>query len=199
MKDIRNLNNSEIEAIKSCHDWREDCPVTLDRLRIVTVEHYDFAGVERKGQIIVLDRVASAVSAIFGELYQQKFPIYQLKPSHAYGGDDEAIMEANTSSAFNCRMIMAKGTWSSHSYGVAIDINPMQNPYLWINHKESTAKIFPKSGTMHLNRHVQKPGMVEPIVGIFKQHGFTDWGGEWNDRLDYHHFQLPWEDISAIY
>ncbi|MEQ8472494.1 MAG: M15 family metallopeptidase [Marinoscillum sp.] len=198
MKDIRNLNNSEIEAIQSCHDWRDDCPVTLDRLKIVTVEHYDFVGSVQEGQIIVLDLVADAISAVFSELFNQKFPIHQLVPSHSYKGDDLASMEANNSSAFNCRMIMAEGTWSSHSYGVAIDINPHQNPYVLIDHQESTAKIYPSNGTMYLNRHVQKQGMLEPVVDVFKQHGFTEWGGKWDDRLDYHHFQVPWDDISSM-
>ncbi|NND35346.1 MAG: M15 family metallopeptidase, partial [Saprospiraceae bacterium] len=86
--------------------------------------------------------------------------------------------------------------WSSHAYGAAIDINPGQNPYV-LNPDQSDFKVFPSGGERFLDRGNIRIGMVEPIVHIFKKHGFTEWGGEWESPLDYHHFQVDWERILA--
>jgi hypothetical protein len=107
-------------------------------------------------------------------------------------------MAANNSSAFNYRKIAIDGNdaISIHSYGLAIDINPVQNPYVG-NFKDhltkdcGTAEVWPKAGIQYMNRRNRRPGMVEEIVDIFSLNGFRDWGGNWNDLQDYHHFQTP--------
>lgn len=117
----------------------------------------------------------------------------------SFKGDDVASMNANNSSAFNGRRIMNTNRWSSHAYGVAIDINPRQNPYLRFNTDENTIKVLPDEALPFVNRTVPKKGMVEPIVDLFAQYGFTEWGGRWDDKPDYHHFQMPWDRINALF
>ncbi len=102
-------------------------------------------------------------------------------------------MEDNNTSAFNCRATTGKpNEFSLHAYGVAIDINPLQNPYIGFS-KENIGEAFvlPKTATPYVNRIVHAPGSAESIVDIFAAHGFSEWGGHWVDRIDYQHFQVP--------
>lgn len=192
------LSPTRIRAIKKCKEWSDDCPVPLARLVKVSFIHLDFQGNEQIGRIIVLDALGESVMTIFKELLQRKFPIEKAIPVDFFAGDDVASMNANNSSAFNCRRVMNTDRWSSHAYGAAIDINPVQNPYVLINEETHTARIYPIGGAHFLNRHLQESGMVEPIVSVFADHGFTDWGGAWRAPLDYHHFQVPWEKIHQL-
>jgi len=192
------LSPARVQAIKSCPEWSDDCPVPIDRLVKVSFVHLDFEGNEQIGCMIVLDVLGESVLAIFKELHQKKFPIEKAIPVDFYGGDDVSSMNANNSSGFNCRRVMHTDRWSSHAFGAAIDINPVQNPYVLIDDQAHTAKIYPIGGTHFLNRHVQEAGMVEPIVSVFAKHGFTEWGGTWRAPLDYHHFQIPWEKIPGL-
>lgn len=185
--------------MKSKGVWNEECPVPLSRLRSLQVKHYGFDRELLDGSLVVLDEVSEAVSSIFAELFERKFPMHQIKPAEDFGGDDVAMMAANNSSAFNGRKIMNTDRWSSHAYGVAIDINPGQNPYMLPDKESSTVKVYPPQAIDFINRGIKKPGMTEEIVDVFAAHGFTEWGGSWPDRPDYHHFQLPWDKIKEIF
>lgn len=175
-----------------------DGPVHISELRLVVFDHYNFSGEIKSGRIIIHRNFAKDASDIFRELYEMKFPIQQAVTIDNYNSDDVASMEDNNTSGFNCRRIMNTGNWSSHAYGTAIDINPMQNPYVLIDHDNGTAKIYPRAGSAYLNRSITRPGMVEDIVRIFARHGFTAWGGAWESPLDYHHFQVPWDVIEKL-
>lgn len=201
---IRALTEAERDAMRRNKAWRDGCLVPFERLRRIEVRHFDFNGQMQHGAIDVLDAIAENAAQIFTELLTLKFPIAQIKPienfgadpaGDAFGGNDVASMEANNSHGFNHRRMLFKDAPSVHSYGCAIDINPTQNPYAIIDEEKATAQIYPKASALYLNRHNMRPGMVEPIVPIFKKHGFAVWGGEWNTPLDYHHFQLP-SDIA---
>lgn len=171
--------------------WKPYCPVPLERLRKVQVSYLGFEGVPyHDGEIVVLDAVAEHVGRIFAALYEQDFPIASIRPIEMFDGDDEASMAANNSSAFNCRAVAGTTMLSMHSYGLAIDVNPAQNPYL-VRQEGALLRVFPPQGLEYLNRINQRHGMVEPVVEIFRQYGFTVWGGQWNDPLDWHHFQPP--------
>jgi hypothetical protein len=195
---ISPLSQIRVAGIKSCVEWSENCPVSLDRLVSVKIIHKDFKGHDQSGELIVLDVLAENVLTIFTELYELAFPIHSAIPVDEFGGDDVLTMNANNSSAFNCRRVMNTDRWSSHAYGAAIDINPVQNPYVLINDEAHTAKIYPNGGTKYLNRGIQEAGMVEAIAPIFKKHGFKDWGGAWRSPLDYHHFQVEWDRIREL-
>ncbi len=177
--------------------WTVKCPVSLNRLSLVQFAYHDFDHViHYDGSVVVLDVLAHHVENIFRHLFLQQFPIHSAKRIEDFDGSDDASMDANNSSAFNDRTIAGKKTISLHGYGAAIDINPMQNPCL-CNPKvitgeyHSVVDVWPTGGTDYLNRFNQRFGMVEPIVDLLADNGFREWGGTWNDMVDYHHFQVP--------
>jgi len=190
---ISPLPDELIKQMQSKNIWQPDCPVPLERLSLVTIKFVDFENqIHEDGQLIVLDAVAPRVEQIFSTLFEQKFPIAKIKSLHHYDGDDDRSMADNNTSCFNYRRILGSKTVSMHGYGVAIDVNPLQNPYLTFeDDKPGIANIHPPAGWEFLNRKNQKPGMIEPIISIFESNGFTVWGGSWTTPIDYHHFQPP--------
>lgn len=186
------LPNQLVEQMKSKNIWQPSCPVALRRLALVNIRYRDFENkTHDDGELVVMDAVAPRVARIFETLYERNFPIEKICSLHHYDGDDERSMADNNSSAFNFRAIAGSTTVSIHGYGLAIDVNPLQNPYLTIQESEGIAKIHPAEGWSFLNRSNQKPGMVEPMVQVFADNGFTIWGGRWTTPIDYHHFQTP--------
>lgn len=144
----------------------------------------------------MLDAVAEQVKELFSTLIKKSFPINKSLLMENYQGDDKAAMDDNNTSAFNGRPITGGTSWSKHAYGVAIDINPLQNPYISFN-DNGTAKILPTASTeSFINRNNSRPGkeqrlgMAEEVVDIFAQHGFLIWGGDWNSPIDYQHFEI---------
>jgi len=179
--------------------WQPECPVPLERLASVRLKYVDFAGDEHSdGELIVFDAAAHRVSRIFERLFDMRFPLSRLRSIHHYGGNDDASMTDNNCSSFNFRKIPDGQTISIHGYGLAIDINPVQNPFIQFQPDEGIASIHPPEGWQYLNRKNQKPGMVEPIVSVFEENGFFIWGGSWTTPIDYHHFQPPRVVVSLI-
>jgi hypothetical protein len=177
--------------------WKAECPVSMSRLSLVQFSYHDFQHViHYDGSVVVLDILAPHVENIFRHLFLQRFPLYSAKRIENFGGSDEESMVENNSSAFNYRAIAGTKTLSLHGYGAAIDINPVQNPCL-CNPKvmpdllHSVVEVWPTGGMNYLNRSNQRLGMVEPIVDVFAENGFREWGGTWNELVDYHHFQVP--------
>lgn len=211
---ISNISDKKIASMIDCGVWHSDCPVHINDLKLVVVDHIDFNGDINQGELVVHTVMADNVIAIFKELYEQSFPIEQIRTIENFNGDDDESMKANNSSCFNYRRIKGSNLFSVHSYGLAIDINPVQNPCIsYLNDSNelidpdldqdyhvSFAKklIDPQAGKDYLDRSDIRPGMVEPIVDIFKRRGFEIWGGEWNNPLDYHHFQVPRSKIKQL-
>ena len=190
-------------------------PIQCNRLKNVTFKHYDFKGKTATGQIVVLDAVAPYVDHIFTELYQQRFPIAQAKPIENYSGDDIKSMDANNTSAFNYRPITGKSSLSLHAYGVAIDINPLQNPFVEFT-PWGTATFKPLKGHEYSNRMLQRlgkedrKGFAEEVINTFAKNGFIYWGGYWDTPIDFQHFQtsrdmaylmtaMPTKDASIFF
>lgn len=189
---ISSLSLGYRQCMMSCDMWKPDCPVGIDRLAIVRCDYVDFSGQHRRdGEIVVLDVVADDVRRIFDELFRMQFPIEKMQSVHLYDGDDEASMADNNTSCFNHRPIEGTDIISLHAYGLAIDLNPLQNPFVVFSEDAGTASIHPPKGWQWLNRHNKKPGMVEDVVELFAEHGFFVWGGRWTTPIDYHHFQVP--------
>ncbi len=197
------------EMIKK-NTWSTNCPVHLDRLMLLKVSYVDFEGNEHHdGELIVFDVLADHVLAIFHELYLKKFPMASLSLMNKYEGNDEKSMKDNNSSAFNCRNIKDSNLYSIHAYGMAIDINPQQNPYLVTEYDfgKTTIPVYPPQGMEYINRRNIRAGMVETViyndsknmvVDLFKQHGFSIWGGEWNFPVDWQHFQLTRKQAEEL-
>ena len=170
--------------------WRPGCPVPLDRLRWVTLSHWDFSGKVRRGVLIVRADVADEVATIFGRLFRDRFPIRRVVPVDEYDGDDFTSIEADNTSAFNCRPATGSSEWSHHAYGLAIDVNPIENPYIL-----DGRTIHPASEP-YLDRDRERPGMLlddGPAVRAFTDAGWY-WGGEWENPIDYQHFSRLPED-----
>jgi hypothetical protein len=153
----------------------------------VTVSHWGFDGALHDGQLVVHHDVAVAVVGIFYSLYNFRFPIERMQPVDAYGADDNASMAANNTSAFNCRPVTGNpGVWSEHSFGRAIDVNPVQNPYL------RGGTVLPPAGGGYLDRGRNATGLIQagsPAVAAFSAAGWS-WGGYWSSLKDYQHFSL---------
>ena len=166
--------------------WHEGCPIPPEDLSVLRVAYWNFAGSPAEGFLIVNTKLAPELAEIFGELYTRKFRIERMEPVENFGGDDLKSMAANNTSAFNCRDITGKkGQFSNHSWGRAIDINPLTNPYV------KGARVLPEGGRDYLDRTKSHPGSILAgsfIVKLFERHGWT-WGGAWLDRQDYQHFE----------
>jgi hypothetical protein len=166
--------------------WRPGCPVGLAELRELQLSYWGFDGKRHLGALLVNARVADDVLRVFGRLYRARFPIHRMEPIDAYRGSDEASMAADNTSAFNCRYAVASGPkrWSVHAYGQAIDVNPVENPYL------EGGLVRPRAGRAYLDRSRVRPGMAVAggvLVDAFRAAGWA-WGGRWSGTPDYQHF-----------
>lgn len=163
--------------------WREGCPVALEDLRHVTVSHLTFEGTVATGELVVHAEVADAVVDVFAALYTAQYPVRSMRLVDDFGGDDDASMAADNTSAFNCRAITGGTTWSEHAYGRAIDLNPVENPYVLDDH------VAPSAGRAFVDRP-DAPGVIQAddaVVRAFAAVGWT-WGGYWDRPVDYQHF-----------
>lgn len=176
---------SPVTAAELGQSWRPGCPVGPEQLRRVRLSYRDFDGRSRVGTIVVHESVVSDVITIFRDLYQSHFPVRRMQPVDAYGGSDDRSMADDNTSAFNCRPVVSTGpaTWSEHAYGTAVDVNPVENPYL------IESRVLPPAGTAYTDRAGQRPGMAVPdgvLVQAFAAAGWH-WGGEFRSP-DYQHF-----------
>ncbi|PCJ26965.1 MAG: hypothetical protein COA94_04640 [Rickettsiales bacterium] len=195
---INDIPESIAASMRSKAVWTPECPVPIEHLKLIEISHYDFAGDIKEGQMIVLDKISESVIKIFTELFARSLQVHSIKLMDEFNGDDNLSMAANNSSSFNFRKIEGSTLLSMHSYGLAIDINPVQNPFIMIDEDTHNVRVLPKKSSMFLNRSNQRAGMAEPIIEIFKKHGLSVWGGNWNNPIDYHHFQVPREDVAEL-
>jgi D-alanyl-D-alanine carboxypeptidase len=164
--------------------WRGGCPVHHSRLRLLRLAYWGFDGNRHVGRLVVHRRVARDVVTVFRTLYTARFPIRRMVPVSAYGGSDDASMAADNTSGFNCRFVSGTTRWSMHAYGLAIDVNPVENPYV------SGARVRPPAGGRYLDRALRRPGMAVEggvLVRAFDAVGWK-WGGGWSGSSDYQHF-----------
>ena len=127
-----------------------------------------------------------AMRRMFRKLYDARFPIRRMRLVDDYGGSDFASIEADNTSAFNCRGIPGSSSWSYHAYGQAIDINPRFNPYI-----DRTGAYQPANAEVFVDRDRIDPGLLkdgDAAVRAFTDHGWT-WGGSWRTPKDYQHFE----------
>jgi hypothetical protein len=178
-----------------CRDMRSTkvlnpgAPVGCERLRLVRFSYLGFDGATHDdGELVVLDAVADHVLAIFVALRSRAFPIASARLMNHYTGNDDASMARNNTSAFNVRRVEGTHSMSLHAYGVAIDLNPIQNPY--VERRPRGIEVSPPAGAGYVSRQNRRPGMAEAVVDLFAHHGFAQWGGYWPRGIDYQHFQV---------
>ncbi|MCP3422886.1 CapA family protein [Nocardioides pinisoli] len=171
---------------------RPGCPVPLRELRHLRMTHRDFDGRARTGEMVVHRRWADDVTEVFGRLYDAGFPIARMRLVDDYRADDDLSMAANNTSGFNCRRVAGQTSWSQHAYGEAIDINPVQNPYV------RPGSIDPPAGRAYagVRRDRSAPDRLGVIragdlpVTAFARIGW-EWGGYWESSKDYQHVAAP--------
>lgn len=193
------LSNERCQLMKDVGVIDIDAPVQCERLRIVTFSYTTFdKSIRNDGEIIVFDVVAEYVKNVFNELNQNGFPIQSAKSITHFEGDDDKSMSANNTSAFNYRVITGGGDLSLHAYGLAIDLNPHQNPFVKLL-GDGITLIKPIEGEDYLNRmkhrlnKKSREGFAEDVISVFSKNGFFYWGGYWDTPIDYQHFQVSRE------
>lgn len=173
---------------------RKDAPPELkEKQEIVSVLYYSFDGKVHKGQVVIDKRLAGDIREVFQIALREKFPVTSVIPiSHdrffkdGKWNDDNLSMLANNTSAFNYRTMTGSKALSKHAYGFAIDINPVQNPYI-------KGDVILPPGAVY---DIHKPGTLTadgPIVKAFLRLGW-EWGGNWKTLKDYQHFEKVLED-----
>jgi len=165
--------------------FHETTPFGYDYLTYLTITHVNFYGESVIGHLIVAASIGYEVLDIFREIYEGGFPIHSMRLIDYFDASDYLSMAANNSHAFNFRYIAGTTTISRHGFGVAIDINPIQNPYI------RGDVIWPAAGAEYLDRSYVRPGMIVPgnvVYNAFMSRGWT-WGGYWTWPRDYHHFE----------
>lgn len=172
--------------------FKEDCTTSRTDLRYLQVMHYNKEGEVCRGELICHRTIANDLLAIFKELYEARYPIERMVLVDEYNADDEASMAANNTSAFNFRYISGTRRLSNHSRGLAVDINPLYNPYVrWRNGKRI---VSPKGAGKYADRSLDFPYKItrnDLCYKLFKKYGFT-WGGDWKNSKDYQHFEKKW-------
>lgn len=182
-----------VAAAMHNHSWHQGCPLPLSDLSYLSLTYWGFDNQPHQGHLVVLKILAGETVQIFQELYQIKFPIEKMLLPEEYAeqkNDWQSIdwrsAKDNNSAGFLCRPDDQNSKqFSSHSYGIALDINPVYNPARVENNK-----IEPENGALYFNRKLHHLGMINPaVVAIFAKYGWH-WGGYWSeDKIDYQHFE----------
>ena len=184
------IQKLDAELLKKMpYTWNEESPVPRENLRYLTLSHYDFEGNVLEGELVVHELAVDDLIEIFEKLFEAKFPVSSMRTVDQFEGSDEKSMKANNSSAFYTRRVAGTPRWSNHSFGTAVDINPLLNPY-------SRGEYFtPSAGKRYLDRSLDEPGMITKesyIYRLFIERGWQ-WGGECfyerDKTIDRHHFQ----------
>ncbi len=164
--------------------WHPECPVTLDELRYVTVAFWGFDDRPHTGELLVNAGAAEAIVEVFGRLHEARFPIEEMRITRADELDIPPTGDGNGTESFVCRATTGGSSWSQHAYGLAIDVDPFQNPYV------RDDVVLPELASAYVDRDEVRPGMILPgdvVVEAFAAIGW-EWGGYWSRPIDYQHF-----------
>jgi D-alanyl-D-alanine carboxypeptidase len=173
--------------------WHRGCPVGLSQLRLLTVSYWDFAGKEQTGQIVVNAKAAAPLRIVFRKLYAMRFPIHHMHLQEVYGPASAQPADGDVTGSFECRQAVPSpcsggsgtGSWSNHAYGLAVDVNPVENPYV------GCGMTRDKTARSYMDRSRLRKGMVtSAVVRAFASVGWG-WGGSWSGSTkDYMHFSF---------
>ncbi len=188
---IKPLSPSLKNELKAGGFWHKGCPVALSGLRVLTVTHRGFDKHNHTGQLIVNRSAASGLRGVFHQLYRLHFPIHHMRLSDYYGPRSGQPKDDDVTESFECREAAASpctgngttGSFSMHAYGLAVDVNTVENPYV------GCGMTHDPRGAPYLNRSKHRRGMVTPrVVSAFRSIGWG-WGGAWSGNTkDYQHF-----------
>jgi hypothetical protein len=172
--------------------WSDECPVDADDLRWVRLAFWGFDGRRHTGELLLHADAADEMVQVFSQLYAARFPIEEMRITRAEEIDAEPTGDGNNTGAFTCRPVHGTTYWAQHAYGLAVDVNPFQNPYI----KPPGGKgvpgdmLIPELAAAYLDRSRRVPGMIRPgdtVVQAFASVGWQ-WGGNWQKAKDFMHF-----------
>ena len=196
---IKRIDNDIFARIKG-KSYKDGCTVPIEDLRYLHILHKDLKRNSHEGELICNVHIAGDLLNIFQILYEAAYPIERVRLIDEYDADDETSMLANNSSCFNFRLISHTNIVSKHGLGLAVDINPLYNPYI----KEVDGKriLEPSTAEEYIDRSKDFPYKIEEgdlCCKLFAEHGF-EWGGNcWDNRKDYQHFAIPDEVVAKLY
>lgn len=200
---IHEISDDVFDRMKAGNTYKEDCNIPRADLRYLLVLHKDKDGNVHQGEMVVHKLIAEDVLEIFEKLYDANYPIERMVLPDNYMADDETMMRDNNSSCFNFRFISHTTKISKHGLGMAVDISTLYNPYhKTVTNDDGTTEevIEPSTGKPYLDRTQEfdyKINKDDLCYRLFIEKGF-EWGGDWTDRKDYQHFELP-TDITDKY
>jgi hypothetical protein len=181
----------EVRELLTRRAWRPGCPVGLSDLRLLTATHWGFDARVHTGQLVVHRNAAWGIARVLRRLHDLRFPIRHMRLADAYGPERLRPADEDVTASFECRQSVpspcvggsASGRWSNHAYGLAIDLNPRENPYVGCGRTRDPTR------TRYLDRSRLRPGMVTPaVVRAFRATGWS-WGGDWSGATkDHMHF-----------
>ncbi len=167
--------------------WQPDCPVSADELAWVRLTFWGFDDTRHTGELLVNAAVAEDLASVFRQLYDARFPIEEMRITRLDELDAPPTGDGNNTGVFACRAtVNSNGQFSQHAYGLAIDLNSFQNPYV------KGDLVLPELASSYLDRDDVRAGMITPdgvVVRAFESIGWT-WGGTWSSLKDYQHFSL---------
>jgi len=191
---IAPLTKEQRAAVIQAHEWHQGCPVSLAQLRLLSVRYYGFDHRSHWGKLVVNARVATGLQKVFAQLYEIRFPIHHMQFGDTYGPLIDVPKDGDFTASFECREASASpcagattnkttGSWSEHAYGEAVDLNPVENPYV------GCGMTRDKTALSYLDRARYRKGMVnDTVVRAFASIGWG-WGGSWSGSTkDYMHF-----------
>jgi hypothetical protein len=184
---LAGLARAEVKSVA----WHPGCPVPLSELRVLTVTYYGFDRRSHTGQLVVNQSVAAPLARVFRQLYRLRFPIRHMRLSDAYGPASARPADGDVSGSFDCKQAIPSpcvggtgtGAWSEHAFGEAVDLNPVENPYV------GCGGVHNPASRPYLNRARHRRGMVtNAVVRAFRSIGWG-WGGNFaGSTKDYTHF-----------
>jgi hypothetical protein len=177
--------------LKASHEWHRGCPVGFDDLRVLTVTYWGFDGHAHRGQLVTNKAAVAPLAKVFHRIYRLHFRIHHMSLAAVYGPRGRQPKDGDPSGSFECRDAVpspcsggrSTGHWSMHAYGLAVDINPVENPYVGCGQSRDPA------ARPYFDRSRHRRGMVTPaVVAAFRSVGWG-WGGSWSGNTkDYMHF-----------
>ena len=174
-----------VKARMQGKSMKDKAKISYDQLRYLTLPYYDFDSLVQKGELVCNQSIAHDLLCVFRDLFAEHYPICSIRLVDDFDADDEASMEANNTSCFNYRYVPGTYVLSHHAFGQAIDVNPLQNPYI------KGAKVRPATATEYVDRTKDFPHKIDEndfCKQTFTSYGFT-WGGDWRYSKDYQHFE----------
>lgn len=176
---------ASVEARMRGVSYPDDAEIKLSDLRYLRLSYVDFDGLEQVGELVCNKAIAEDLMAIFQALYEARYPIRSIRLIDDFGGDDEASMAADNTSCFNYRRKTGMRELSKHALGLAVDINPFENPYV------RPSRVRPDGASVYADRTKDFPHKIDKedlCYKLFRARGFS-WGGSWRSVQDYQHFE----------